>query len=540
MTLEDLGSANGFRVDGVPVVGQATVALGAILEIGAVRLVVRVKPAGAADPMAEVQGLVGKVAESALSLILLGETGVGKAVLAEQIHAASRRSGPLVRIHCAGLAQSLLESELFGYERGAFTGATQAKAGLIESADGDAFLDELGEMPEATQTKLLRVLESREVRRLGALRAKAVDVRFVSATHRDLRTLAALGRFREDLLFRLNGLTVRIPPLRERRGEILALAERFLRAACARAGRAVPQLSEGVQAMPRELSVAGERAGAQSDRAGRVALRRSRGRDRAPELRSARAGGGLQSVPPPWGHRGSAAGKARAAATEGSASASCASCRRWAATRWRRPRRWGSRRGCSRTAWTSWASRVLGGSSAPRGARVNVEPQLVAVLDRAEEAPRGRRERQRDGALGLEERREEERREDAGARDADEERGVGHDQLRARVADVGAPARLRGRARVGEEAPLAVAPEAEDDEAGDAQRGDAPRDDVRNDVALAGRRLGEGRREVGHDVPDLLALAGDDELPDGRVPAGLEDELVRARVDDESGRRGGS
>lgn len=250
MLLEDLGSANGARVDGTPVLGRAAVALGAIVELGAVRLVVRVKPSARADAMGEVRRLVSKVAESPMSLILVGETGVGKEVLAEQVHVASRRAGPLVRINCAGLAPSLLESELFGYERGAFTGATQAKPGLIESADGGTlFLDELGEMPEATQTKLLRVLESREVRRIGALRAKPVDVRFVSATHRDLRTLAALGRFREDLLFRLNGLTIRIPPLRERREEIPSLAEAFLKAASARGGRPAPRLSDGVRAL---------------------------------------------------------------------------------------------------------------------------------------------------------------------------------------------------------------------------------------------------------------------------------------------------
>jgi transcriptional regulator with PAS, ATPase and Fis domain len=200
--------------------------------------------------MAEVRRLVEKLAPSPVSLILLGETGVGKEVLTEEIHRRSQRSGPLVRINCAGLAPTLLESELFGHEKGAFTGATQAKPGLIESAHGGTFLlDELGEMPESTQPKLLRVLESREVRRLGALRARPIDVRFVSATHRDLRTMAALGNFREDLLFRLNGYTLVIPPLRERRDEVSGLVSHFLEQACAGSGRLVPTLSEGARVL---------------------------------------------------------------------------------------------------------------------------------------------------------------------------------------------------------------------------------------------------------------------------------------------------
>ncbi|HEX7665621.1 MAG TPA: sigma-54-dependent Fis family transcriptional regulator, partial [Polyangiaceae bacterium] len=216
LEVEDLGSANGTFVDGQPVKGRAPLPVGSILKIGTVRAVVRMTTAATTSPMDAVKKLVDKVAPSPVSLILLGETGVGKEVLAEEIHARSGRSGPLVRINCAGLAPTLLESELFGHERGAFTGAVQAKPGLIESAHGGTFfLDEIGEMPESTQPKLLRVLESREVRRVGALRGKAIDVRFASATHRDLRTMAALGKFREDLLFRLNGYTIALPPLRE-------------------------------------------------------------------------------------------------------------------------------------------------------------------------------------------------------------------------------------------------------------------------------------------------------------------------------------
>jgi two-component system, NtrC family, response regulator AtoC len=250
MDVEDLGSANGTFVDGQRIKGRAQLTIGSILRVGTVRLIVRLKPSGAPSPMIEVRRLVEKVAVSPVSVILLGETGVGKEVLTEEIHARSGRSGPLVRINCAGLASTLLESELFGHERGAFTGAVQAKAGLIESAHGGTFLlDELGEMPESTQPKLLRVLESREVRRLGALTARPIDVRFISATHRDLRTMAALGKFREDLLFRLNGYTIVIPPLRDRRGEIAGLVSDFLSQACARTRRTVPILTEGARVL---------------------------------------------------------------------------------------------------------------------------------------------------------------------------------------------------------------------------------------------------------------------------------------------------
>lgn len=250
MAIEDLGSANGTSIDGQPVKQQTPLVIGAILQTGVVRFVVRLKESRAPSPMIEVRRIVDRVAASPVSLILLGETGVGKEVLTEEIHARSGRTGPLVRINCAGLTPTLLETELFGHERGAFTGAVQAKPGLIESAQGGTFLlDELGEMPESTQPKLLGVLESREVRRVGALRARPIDVRFVSATHRDLRTLAALGKFREDLLFRLNGYTIVIPPLRERRGEIAGLVSTFLGQACARTGRNVPALSDGARVL---------------------------------------------------------------------------------------------------------------------------------------------------------------------------------------------------------------------------------------------------------------------------------------------------
>ena len=248
--LEDLGSANGSRVDGAQITGRVPVGVGSLIEIGIARLLVRARPGGLPSPMLELHRTVDRVAPSSVSLVIIGETGAGKEVLTEAIHRRSGRSGPLVRINCAGLAATLLDSELFGYEKGAFTGASQAKLGLIESADGGTlFLDEVGEMPAATQQKLLRVLEEHEVRRVGGVEGRPIDVRFVAATHRDLRTLAIMGQFREDLLFRLNGLTLRVPALRERRDEIAALSTEFLRAACESAGRPVPVLSPGVRAV---------------------------------------------------------------------------------------------------------------------------------------------------------------------------------------------------------------------------------------------------------------------------------------------------
>ncbi len=237
--LEDLGSANGTRIDGSPIPTGARVPLliGAVLEVGDVRAILR--PAGriAESPMEKVRETIQNIAPSDISVILTGETGVGKEVLAELIHTKSKRAnGPFLRLNCAALAPTLLESELFGYERGAFTGANQAKEGLFESANGGTvLLDEIGELPLATQPKLLRVLESREVMRIGALRPRPVDVRFLSATHRDLEVMTVLGQFRQDLLFRLSGISVSIPPLRSRGAEIGELIATLFRDACARA-----------------------------------------------------------------------------------------------------------------------------------------------------------------------------------------------------------------------------------------------------------------------------------------------------------------
>lgn len=180
--------------------------------------------------MLRLYALVDVIAPSKLSILILGETGVGKDVYAETVHARSPRgAAEFVRLNCAALPENLLEAELFGYEKGSFTGAIQAKPGLFEAADGGTvFLDEIGEMPLVTQAKLLRVLESGEVLRIGSVKPKRVDVRFVSATNRDLEALSSTGQFRSDLFFRLNGVSVALPPLRQRPADVLPLVEMFL------------------------------------------------------------------------------------------------------------------------------------------------------------------------------------------------------------------------------------------------------------------------------------------------------------------------
>ncbi|MFT3708229.1 MAG: sigma 54-interacting transcriptional regulator [Archangium sp.] len=197
------------------------------------------------DAMAALYRLVDRVAPSTISVLLLGETGVGKEVLAQEIHRRSKRaSGPFLRLNCAALTESLLESELFGHEKGSFTGAIKQKEGLLESAEGGTvFLDEVGEMPPSIQAKLLRVLEERKVMRVGSTTALPIDVRFLFATNRDLEAEVARGAFRSDLYFRVNGISLVIPPLRERPTEIEPLARQFLQEAAKRETRAAPELT---------------------------------------------------------------------------------------------------------------------------------------------------------------------------------------------------------------------------------------------------------------------------------------------------------
>jgi two-component system, NtrC family, response regulator AtoC len=183
------------------------------------------------DPaMVDVHRIVRRVARTAVNVLILGETGVGKDVIASLLHELSpRKDHPFLKLNCATFSESLLESELFGHEKGAFTGAVAVKAGLLENADGGTvFLDELGEMPLEVQAKLLRVIEGKEVMRIGGVKSKPIDVRFVAATNRDLEERAARGAFRSDLFYRLDTVQIRVPPLRERPSEILPLAERFL------------------------------------------------------------------------------------------------------------------------------------------------------------------------------------------------------------------------------------------------------------------------------------------------------------------------
>ena len=172
---------------------------------------------------------VEKVARTELSVVITGESGTGKELLARTVHIASGRSGPLQAINCAALPANLIESELFGYRRGAFTGATHDKPGLVKAAHtGTLFLDEIGDMPFEAQAKLLRVLQERQVLPLGSTTPEPVDVRVVCATHRNLEELVLQGRFRGDLLARLREFTVELPPLRERREDLLPLVRYFL------------------------------------------------------------------------------------------------------------------------------------------------------------------------------------------------------------------------------------------------------------------------------------------------------------------------
>ena len=195
--------------------------------------------------MKRVYALVERIADTPMTVLILGETGVGKELVCEAIHrGSSRRDKPLIKLNCAALPETLLESELFGHERGAFTGADRRKVGFFEAADGGTlFLDEIGEMPLALQAKLLRVLERKVITRVGGTGEVATDARVIAATHRDLEADVRAGTFRQDLLFRIGGFTLAVPPLRDRAGEILPLAERFARDAAAEQGRALPELS---------------------------------------------------------------------------------------------------------------------------------------------------------------------------------------------------------------------------------------------------------------------------------------------------------
>ncbi|MCS7242410.1 sigma-54-dependent transcriptional regulator [Candidatus Caldatribacterium sp.] len=186
-----------------------------------------------------------KIANTPTNVLLLGETGTGKELFAKAIHEASyRKKRAFVTINCASLPENLLESELFGFVKGAFTGATFDKKGLLEIADGGTvFLDEIGDLPLSLQAKLLRVIEDREIRPLGSVISKKVDLRFISATNKDLTHEVKLGKFREDLYFRLNVITLQIPPLRERGRDIELLAYHFMRKFSIKMGKDIKKIT---------------------------------------------------------------------------------------------------------------------------------------------------------------------------------------------------------------------------------------------------------------------------------------------------------
>jgi len=197
--------------------------------------------------MQEIFGTISRVAPTRATVLLCGESGVGKDLIARAIHYHSPRSGrPFVKINCTAIPENLMESELFGYEKGAFTGATSSKPGKFEQADGGTvFLDEIGDVPPSIQVKLLRILQEREFERLGSNKTRQIDVRVLAATNADLRAALEEGRFREDLYYRLNVMPINIPPLRERKEDIPFLAEHFVTKFSKELGSPVTSISSG-------------------------------------------------------------------------------------------------------------------------------------------------------------------------------------------------------------------------------------------------------------------------------------------------------
>jgi len=194
---------------------------------------------GSCPPMQELFRKIGKVSPTDATVLILGESGTGKELVARAIHDQSKRAdAPMISVNCAAIPESLIESELFGHEKGAFTGATSVRQGLVEAADGGTlFLDEIGELPLEAQARLLRVLQESEIRRVGSVQSKKVDVRLVAATHRNLKELSRKGEFREDLYYRLNVVELKLPPLRDRGADVLELAQKLLQRACEKLNR---------------------------------------------------------------------------------------------------------------------------------------------------------------------------------------------------------------------------------------------------------------------------------------------------------------
>jgi sigma-54-specific transcriptional regulator len=212
----------------------------------AVSLSIRASALVFTDPKSQaLLSLIEKIAASNATALIIGETGTGKELIARHIHALSdRRHGPFQAINCGAFSETLVESELFGYERGAFTGANTSKVGWFETANrGTLFLDEIGDLPQSTQVKLLRVLQEREVVRVGSRKATPIDVRLIAATNVDLEEAVRAGRFREDLYYRIKVVPVELPPLRERKGDILPLVEHFLSVYKNRLQTEIPELA---------------------------------------------------------------------------------------------------------------------------------------------------------------------------------------------------------------------------------------------------------------------------------------------------------
>jgi DNA-binding NtrC family response regulator len=244
----DLGSTNGTWVGGARI-DRAQLELGATLRLGDVEVVLESRERAEPDRPAPFEGmissdpamrelfeLVGRVGSSDAAVTILGDTGTGKELVARALHARSgRAAAPFIPVNCSAIAETLIESELFGHEKGSFSGAEKLRKGAFEEADGGTiFLDEIGELPVDLQPKLLRVLELGEVKRVGSSRPLTVNVRIVAATHRDLRAQVRAGKFREDLFYRLCVVPITVPPLRRRKGDVRLLADVFLASAAPR------------------------------------------------------------------------------------------------------------------------------------------------------------------------------------------------------------------------------------------------------------------------------------------------------------------